>query len=213
MDFSVNSQKKFKREIQQRIREQYRRILPKVRRKVKELFTTEFSRIFYENEVVRALIYGDLIQELGLEEPNQKVAAIKNAIINGLEITTSSKDSISISIKMGDSFFADVLALEAAHQRWTDATGSVIKGPPLPWLEWLITEGDNFIIVDFHYSESITGRSGYAGVMRRGGRWRVPPEYSGTINDNFLTDIFKELGEVIEKKLWQTVRPVLTQDF
>lgn len=72
MDFSVNSQKKFKREIQQRIREQYRRILPKVRRKVKELFTTEFSRIFYENEVVRALIYGDLIQELGLEEPNQR---------------------------------------------------------------------------------------------------------------------------------------------
>lgn len=213
MDFSINSQKKFKRDIQQRVQSNYRRVLPKVRRRVKELFVAEFTRIFYENNVVKALIYGDLIQELGLEDPNDKVAGIKNEIINQLEIKTSSKDGVSISVKMGDSFFADVLGLNDSYQRWTDATGLTVKGPPLPWLSWLLTEGDNFIIVDFHYSESSIGRSGYAGIMKKGGRWRVPPEYAGTISDNFLTDIFKELGEVIEKKLWQTVRPVLTQDF
>lgn len=67
------------------------------------------------------------------------------------------------------------------------------KGDPLPWLDWLLLEGDKIIIreyeIDFRYGQ---GRSGLA-VMDEvdGGVWRVPAEFSGTITNNWLTNAIK----------------------
>ncbi len=66
--------------------------------------------------------------------------------------------------------------------------GTVVteKDTPLDWLDWLLTKGDATIITGYHYVPSTDGRSG-GGTMSVGSVWRVPPEFSGTDENNFIT--------------------------
>ena len=63
------------------------------------------------------------------------------------------------------------------------------KGKQLDWLKWLLFEGDAIIIDDYEFRfKKGKGRSGLgtmAGV--KSGVWRVPPEYAGTEDHNFIT--------------------------
>jgi hypothetical protein len=62
----------------------------------------------------------------------------------------------------------------------------------LPWLRWLLTEGDRVLIGDVEVKyKSGTGRSTLA-TMQKSGVFRVPPSYSGTEDNNFITRAFAE---------------------
>ena len=67
-------------------------------------------------------------------------------------------------------------------------SGHVIyEGGDLHWLSWLLTLGDSTIVVGYYYDpETGVGRSGL-GTMSEGGFFRVPPEFSGTRANNFVT--------------------------
>lgn len=69
----------------------------------------------------------------------------------------------------------------------------------LAWLDWLLTKGDTTIVVNYHYNaQTGIGRSGL-GNMVKGGSFRVPPEFSGTEKNNFITRAL--IGEDQEKAL------------
>jgi hypothetical protein len=75
--------------------------------------------------------------------------------------------------------FTNLLGLKDGH--------SVYMGGNLHWLDWLLTRGDEIIISNYQYNpQTGLGRSGL-GNMIPGGVFRVPPQYSGTIKDNFVT--------------------------
>ena len=79
-------------------------------------------------------------------------------------------------------------------------------GTPLNWLEWLLTRGDQVIIVGYRYIPREDGRSG-GGVMRRGKSFRVTPvEYSGVEGDNFITRAFQGRDAEISKILSVALR-------
>ena len=84
-----------------------------------------------------------------------------------------------------------------------DSSANVIteKGTRLEWLNWLLQEGDKIIIYGYHYRTGDNGRSG-GGTMVKRGVFRVPPEFSGTIDDNFITRAFlgreEELSNIIQ---------------
>ena len=57
----------------------------------------------------------------------------------------------------------------------------------LDWLNWILTRGDEIIVSKFRFEpESGRGRTG-RGRMKKGGSWRVSPQYAGTEDDNFIT--------------------------
>jgi hypothetical protein len=57
----------------------------------------------------------------------------------------------------------------------------------LHWLDWLLTKGDSIIVVSYQYNPTTgLGRSGL-GNMIGGGSFRVPPQFSGTKDNNFIT--------------------------
>lgn len=57
----------------------------------------------------------------------------------------------------------------------------------LHWLDWLLTKGDSVIVVSYQYNPTTgLGRSGL-GNMIGGGSFRVPPQFSGTQDNNFIT--------------------------
>jgi hypothetical protein len=93
--------------------------------------------------------------------------------------------------------YADVLALP-------DSTLITPEhGYVLPWLQWLLLEGNKTIIEHFKVQFGSWGRTGGA-IMRKGGSWHVPPEHAGTINDNFITRAIAQ----IEPQLVETIKNV-----
>ena len=62
----------------------------------------------------------------------------------------------------------------------------------IPWLDWLLTKGDQNLISGFEFQPgSNLGRS-RAGRMVESpmGNWRISPEFAGTKSDNFITRAF-----------------------
>lgn len=90
--------------------------------------------------------------------------------------------------------FDDILALPEASY-FTD------KQQLIPWLQWLIIEGDKVIVRDYDFSvrNNRFSRTGL-GIMVEGAgrRWKVPAEFSGTVQNNFITRALRDADREIE---------------
>jgi len=85
----------------------------------------------------------------------------------------------NLEIRFQPSGFENLLSLPAGHL--------VYENGDLHWLNWLITRGSSIIIANYQYmAKAGAGRSGL-GTMTIGGSFRVPPGFSGTLDDNFVT--------------------------
>ena len=86
-------------------------------------------------------------------------------------------------------------------------SGSIeIIGGQLNWVNWLLTQGDTPVVLGFRYVASSRGRTG-GGIMQPGGSFRIPPAYSGTEGDNFITRAL--IGEQQTKEITKIINKVL----
>lgn len=82
--------------------------------------------------------------------------------------------------------YEDVLS--KAYASYTTERGEVI-----PWLDWLLTKGDELFLTGYitwnPATPTIASRTGTNTVMKksRGKAWGVPSEYAGTSEDNYAT--------------------------
>jgi hypothetical protein len=80
--------------------------------------------------------------------------------------------------------------------------GFVFTEPELHWLNWLLTQGSSPIVTGYQYEPGTGGRSG-GGTMIGGQLWRVPPQFSGTSDNNFITRALagrdKELTKILSR--------------
>ena len=80
----------------------------------------------------------------------------------------------------------------------------------IPWLDWLLTKGDQILISGFEFQPgSNLGRS-RAGRMVESpmGNWRISPEFAGTKSDNFITRAF---DRNIQDKIVNTVKKTINK--
>ena len=132
-----------------------------------------------------SLISGQLKDEFGLAGAAQKIDSLINIWqkieidiqqprIKGKQITGG------ITINAIRSDYSDVLNLPAALQ-------TTKKGQNLPWLDWLLIQGDKVIIKEYDLVVG-KGRAGNT-IMRRNvaGKWSVPSSFAGTPNNNWIT--------------------------
>ena len=122
------------------------------------------------------------------------VDSVADAVANSIQVNFSKidknfKGGLTFSIQPSD--FQNLLGLSEGH---------VIteKGTDLHWLSWLLTEGDSVIVAGYQYDASGNGRSG-VGSMAAGSSFRVPPAYSGTTSNNFVTRAFVNKQKEVER--------------
>lgn len=150
-----------------------------------------------------ALMSGTLQYEFGIPDPGSRLSEIIETIRNGYVVKykpVSAKSSSlvgGIKIEMVKKDFSDLLSLGSASL-------TTEKGEKLEWLRWLLVEGDNVIISDnvFILGPDPNSRTGY-GIMRQigGGFWRVPPEYAGNLENNWITRAIEEASTSIDKEI------------
>lgn len=137
-------------------------------------------------------------------------AGLVGGVISG--IRTSFENSISVKfVKYNDNLkggleinfqpsdFINLLSLPEGH--------TIYSGGDLHWLDWLLKRGDNIIVVNYQYNPLTGfGRSGL-GIMVPGGSFRVPPQFSGTEKDNFITRAL--IGPTQEQEISKIIQDAL----
>lgn len=178
-------------------------------------FETEISNVIDKHPITRDLINGQLQGELGIIDPGNAVIEIVHAIQEnirpeiipcrvygeeirgGIKIYLYSSDIQDTLFKLHSSSFV-------SHSK----SGVAYK---IDWLNWLLTEGNEIIVVDYHFVSAV-GREKVAlisrtgkGIMGRHGSWQVPASAAGTVDDNWLTkaigNLQKDLDTIFSEEL------------
>lgn len=131
------------------------------------------------------------------------ISAIVSSIINSTQVQfipyNSRLKGGGLNIFCQPSNFVNLLALPQGH--------TVYTGGDLHWLNWMLTKGDTIIIVNYSYNpQTGIGRS-KLGNMKQGGSFRVPPQYSGNITDNFVTRALS--NPILDKQLTDLISEIL----
>jgi hypothetical protein len=147
------------------------------------------------NNTYQSLVSGDLAAHFGIPigGRRQRIDNIVRAVADRMEVEytptrlRNNQYTNGITIKVLLRNLSEVLTL---------SEGIVLteKGQTLDWLRWLLTLGDTIIISEYEIQlRPGYGRSG-GGIMiaDEAGVWRVPPQFSGTITNNWLTRAFND---------------------
>lgn len=162
--------------------------IPIIKRDIEKLL----PQLFFATPEYSALINGPLNAHFGIPfgEERLRVNTIIRTIANNIEVSfTKIKKAGNdlaggITIYILKSNFSDILTLP-------EASILTVNGYSLPWLEWLLVRGNQVIVTDFTIKfvyGAVGSRSGQAIMVQNpGGVWRVPPQYAGTVKNNWLT--------------------------
>ena len=133
---------------------------------------------------IQSLSSGELSGMFGLYEGSEIIAvdaivsAIAQSVHVDLVLVNNSFTRGGLSINFQPSTFTNLLSLPEGHV--------VYEGGDLHWLSWLLQAGDSMIVANYQYSPSAGFGRSNKGTMGPGGSFRVPPEYSGTTDHNFI---------------------------
>lgn len=145
-----------------------------------------------------------LVGQFGITtNPSSIVNTIISSIVNSTTISivpyNNKLKGGGIEINIQPDNFSNLLNLPQGHSVYYDGD--------LHWLDWLLNRGDQIIVVGYEYNpQTGLGRS-KLGNMKTGGSFRVPPEFSGTQENNFVTRALiggsqeKEIAKILEKIL------------
>jgi hypothetical protein len=153
---------------------------------------------------------GQLRAELGISDPSN-IDKVVDAIVNNSKITHSPVRAGQVGL-IGGFEYNLIKADDMGGVIYTDI-GSVFdpKGYYLPWLQWLLYEGGRPLVKKFRVQmgPSKNSRSGMAIMVRDKANWHIPPQFAGTITNNWITraidrldnEIISIIQTSIEKKI------------
>jgi hypothetical protein len=152
-----------------------------------------------------SLISGQLRSEFGIADVGNVDIAINN-ISNSINIQ---KKAVSINnVGLSGGIELNIINNQD-YGALTDSSAFVNdteRGYSLPWLEWLLLKGNTILVRNFEveFGENPRSRSGNAIMIGSKSNWRVPPEFAGTIRDNWTTRALSRIDTDIIKLVQST---------
>ena len=124
-----------------------------------------------------------LIGIFGIERNTSSIIdTIVNSVSSSLTFEFQKIDNNlngEFTINIQPSTFQNLLGLPEGYTYYENGS--------LHWLEWLLLRGDEIIVANYQYNPSAGAGRSRLGNMIVGGSFRIPPQFSGTINNNFVT--------------------------
>lgn len=164
-------------------------MLNKIRKSIQEIIGASIRG----SPEYSSLISGDLREQFGLG-PDQNVEFVIDTLIETIQAEmklefVQDKSFGTIRIELlppSDDLLFDIPGTSYI----SDASGAIV-----PWLRWLLFEGDSKILVDYEIDLSRgsrkASRTGRAIMIKRvknpSKGWEVPTEFSGVEDNNWLT--------------------------
>lgn len=154
-----------------------------------------------------AILNGQLKYEFGIPDSSIKLAGLVDLWSKNIKINYSPPTISSNKIK--GSFSANMIRVDFTDVLYTDyaVVYDSLRGYTLPWLEWLVLEGNKTIIKNqtVIFGPNKASRTGYAIMKDSIQSWKVPSQYAGTISDNWITraidNASSDINSIIEQAL------------
>jgi len=168
--------------------------LPRINIKVSLILETALE----SSDEWRSILSGRLREEFGLENPENAVLFIKNAIVGSLKTY-----SVNIPGSLG-AIRVDILPLEVERQL-ADSLSYISHGKiggKIDWLNWLLFSGTSIVVSDatFHlFNKQITAsRTGHSlMIQKKPLGYSVNPEFSGDSSLNWFDKVLIPLGQPV----------------
>lgn len=200
MQFSLRlleSESAIKQMVLDSIKDHLQTAFYKARMVLAKTIPVEIYKAIVSEPEYQSLLSGRLRYEFGIPEAAQKVNDIvniwaNNVIVNVTPITLSGSGlKGGFSIGMIQSNYEDVLTSDSALV--FDGLSKAV----LPWLEWLLLYGNKIIVKNYtvQVGPNPYSRTGLAIMKPSKENWRVPPEFAGTQNNNWVTRALDKLDE------------------
>lgn len=163
--------------------------LKKALKNIRNSLPETIRNALYTTPEYKSLIGGQLQYEFGIPNPTSAITNIIGIWSNNIVVTynsptiSNSRIKASFSVSMIRSDYADVLSSDDA------LVIDNLRGYQLPWLEWLLLEGNRTIISKYQVQlgPSRSSRTGYAVMKPSNKSWKVPSEFAGTTTNNWIT--------------------------
>ena len=163
----------------------------------------------------KSLRGGPLQGELGIHasvgaDPDHVIAAVGQVLADGMDVEVIPVRKVGKGIEGG-------MLIKVMKQDMSDVLGifgasfESERGYQIDWLEWLLKRGDEIIIADYMFQNgSFNGRSRTGlGLMVHKGQWRVPPEFSGTTSNNWITRTIVSSESGIERIVLEELKRIV----
>lgn len=183
------------------------KVLPKIEQDLKNLV----SDALRQEPEYQSLLSGTLKAEFGIYDSGS-VEKIVEALSSTIKIEqqpiqigrNSLRGGFSITMMKSDDMDG-IIFIDSASV--VDNT----RGYVLPWLEWLLYENNKPIVKNYtvNYTNSEYSRSGLAIMIPDDSNWRVPPEFAGSIKNNWTTRAISRLDPVIYNTIISNMESVL----
>lgn len=157
-----------------------------------------------------SILSGSLKYNFGIPDPINKLAGLINIWSNNIQISYNSPTVIRNSIICN--FSANMIKIDFSDVLYTDYASIIdnIRGYSLPWLEWLLLEGNKTIIKNqkIVFGPNKASRTGLAVMIdSTTSSWKVPSQYAGTLNDNWITRAIDSSASEIESVINKAFEP------
>lgn len=147
----------------------------------------------------QSLMGGILQYELGIPDSTNKLSGLLDIWTTNIDYQyikpyiSNNQIKSKISASMIKIDFSDVLYTDYAIVR------DIQRGYSLPWLEWLLLNGDSTIVRNYEVilGPNKNSRTGFAIMRNTGKYWKVPSQFSGTISDNWITRAIESASSTI----------------
>lgn len=136
-----------------------------------------------------SILNGQLKYEFGIPDSSTKLAGLIDLWSKNIKINYS--PPIISGNKIKGSFSANMVRVDFTDVLYTDyaVVYDSLRGYTLPWLEWLVLEGNKTIIKNqtVILGPNKASRTGYAVMKDSIQSWKVPSQYAGTVSNNWIT--------------------------
>ena len=164
---------------------------------------------------------GPLWKRLGGGDLTGKLSSIVEHWANSVQIIDEGVMSHQgdygyfITLTAIKSDYSDVLSMDAAAFQ----SITTRKGPhqgqkhEIEWLRWLLTKGQEYVVKQYVFTEKIESKVSRGGGLmipkKAAAGWRVPKEYSGTMDDNFVTRALDQYMDSVVTEIFNTAKRIV----
>lgn len=202
----TNFSNKFKANVLKEITKKIKRQAPTIKTTITDSLRRAVKEALVSTPEYQSIVQGKLKAELGIPESDIRIASIIDTWVNNIEVKVAVGTTPLLSIDIGiiRDDYGDVLSLPEAQYKYRSNDGD----GEIPWLSWLLLEGDRRIITRYEFSSEMKGSRTGMGIMvsKKRGFWQVPPEFSGTSANNFATRAFGNIETVIDNIVEQAIK-------
>jgi len=179
------------------LNEMLRRAVSGINRDIHSMIDSMINGSFEAKSIVSGELQHQLEIKNGHEVINDILTILSQSVTCTIVPMTSSSNSLKGGLKI--TVFKDALEKIINLQSGIYQT----KFNEVPWLRWLLTQGDSIIIFSVHTTannntspaNSQTNSPSQSGIakLEAGGGWRIPPQFAGTEDSNWITKTFAPL--------------------